>query len=151
MRPAPCATQPSAKLITSCTTVVRIAIADCVRPMKCLGTIDISEDCATTPPMARQKPKIICIITAPTRNATNGEGKSGLRDLRHLSALQRFGCGFRCRIELARIFLTVARGNVSAPYTVQAIGGNKIRGAINRQDARDSRGVVKEADTCARN
>ena len=67
----------------------------------------------------------------------NCEGKSGLRDLRHLSALQRFGCGFRCRIELARIFLTVARGNVSAPYTVQAIGGNKIRGAINRQDARD--------------
>src|SRR5256884_3460263 len=71
-RPAPCATHPSAKLIASCTPVVRIAMADCVRPIKCLGTIDIREDCATTPPSARQNPKIICITTAPTRKATKG-------------------------------------------------------------------------------
>jgi len=64
--------QPRAKLMKSCTTVVRIAIADCVRPIKCLGTMVINEDCATTPPSARKNPNRICIITAPTRNATNG-------------------------------------------------------------------------------
>src|SRR2546430_572705 len=89
-RPAPCATHPSAKLIASCTPVVRIAMADCVRPIKCLGTIDIREDCATTPPSARQNPKIICITTAPTRKATKGVAicPAAKRSEEHTSELQ---------------------------------------------------------------
>src|SRR3954471_10521820 len=70
-----CASQPNEKLISNCSTVVRIAIADCVRPIKCRGTIDMSEDCATTPDIARQKPKIICTKTAPATYDTHGTMK----------------------------------------------------------------------------
>src|SRR6267143_790188 len=41
-------------------------------PHKMSCTIVIKEDCATTPPSARQNPNIISITTAPARNATNG-------------------------------------------------------------------------------
>src|SRR5436190_7985248 len=70
-----CASHPSEKLISSCSTVVKIAMADCVRPMKCRGTIDINDDCATTPDIARQNPKIICTNTAPATYDTHGTMK----------------------------------------------------------------------------
>ena len=38
------AIHPSEKLIANCKMVARIANADCVRPMKCRGTIPISAD-----------------------------------------------------------------------------------------------------------
>ncbi len=67
-----CAIQPSEKLIRTCNAVVRMAIADCVRPIKWRGTIDISEDCATTPASARHIPKSACMATAPARKDTKG-------------------------------------------------------------------------------
>src|SRR5438874_558423 len=70
-----CASHPSEKLISSCSTVVKIAMADCVRPIKCCGTIDINDDCATTPDIARQNPKIICTKTAPATYDTHGTMK----------------------------------------------------------------------------
>ena len=52
------ATQPREMLMRICKIVVKIAIEDCVRPIKWRGTIIINVDCATTPETARQNPKM---------------------------------------------------------------------------------------------
>src|SRR6266849_2802185 len=71
--------------------------------------------------------------------------QAGFRDLRNLTALQRFGGGFRRLGKFTRVFLKPARRNVSAAHLKQTIRRNEIRQAIDEKNSRNACAVVNES------